>query len=591
MRTLPFLLISLAVAGLVFAAAMASDNDYVFFAGYVVLQYVVLSTAWNILGGYCGYVNFGTGAFFAIGAYSTVAIYQLIDSNEFPHVMPIPVLMLIGGIVSGIIGFGMGYLTLRLRGAFFSIATLALAVVLETLVVNWDFVGGSRGAYVLHPESVPLLGNYVRYLFLVMLLLAIAALVIARLIERSRLGYGFATIRDDELAAEAVGVPTLRLKLIATTISGALMGMAGAPFPYYIGYLQPDFDLRARLRGQLDCHAADRRHLELDRPADRRCSTRLAAADRHRNHLVGGQPSDRRLAARWLCNRGAERHRRPRAQISAAQERRLRRPPPCRARCARPRGRCRRDAGGARMSGLLEIDNLSKRFGGFVALDNISLDVAAGERLGLIGPNGSGKSTLVNCICGTLRNEQGSVRFDGRPLDGLPAHRRTHLGLARSFQLPRPFTSLSLVDNVRIPLLYTVQARGTHHAAAHVDERCHGLLREVGLEAKARHLPRDLTQVEMRKLELARAMAAEPKLLIADEAMAGLTHSEIEDILTLLVRLNEHGVTVILIEHIMRAVMSFSRRLVVLVSGRKIADGKPDEVMRDPEVERAYLGQ
>ncbi len=240
MRTLPFLLISLAVAGIVFAAAMASGNDYVFFAGYVVLQYVVLSTAWNILGGYCGYVNFGTGAFFAIGAYSTVAIYQLIDNNEFPHLVPIPVLMLIGGIVSGIIGFGMGYLTLRLRGAFFSIATLALAVVLQTLVVNWDFVGGSRGAYVLHPESVPLLGNYVRYLFLLMLLLAIAALVIARLIERSRLGYGFATIRDDELAAEAVGVPTLRLKLIATTISGALMGMAGAPFPYYIGYLQPD---------------------------------------------------------------------------------------------------------------------------------------------------------------------------------------------------------------------------------------------------------------------------------------------------------------------------------------------------------------
>ncbi|HTV35549.1 MAG TPA: ABC transporter ATP-binding protein [Xanthobacteraceae bacterium] len=243
------------------------------------------------------------------------------------------------------------------------------------------------------------------------------------------------------------------------------------------------------------------------------------------------------------------------------------------------------------MSGLLQIDNLSKRFGGFVALENISLDVAGGERLGLIGPNGSGKSTLVNCICGTLRNEQGSVRFDGRAIDGMPAHRRTHLGLARSFQLPRPFVSLNLVDNIRIPLLYTVAARGTHHAADYIEDHCHGLLREVGLEAKARQLPRDLTQVEMRKLELARAMAAEPKLLIADEAMAGLTHSEIEDILALLVRLNEHGVTVILIEHIMSAVMSFSRRLVVLVSGKKIADGKPDEVMRNPEVERAYLGQ
>jgi branched-chain amino acid transport system permease protein len=239
-RTLPFLLISLIVAGAVFAAAMAGGNDYIFFAGYVVLQYVVLSTAWNILGGYCGYVNFGTGAFFALGAYSTVAIYKLIDNNELPHVIPIPLLMLVGGVVSGVVGLGMGYLTLRLRGAFFSIATLALAVVLETLVVNWDFVGGSRGAYVIRPETLAPFGNYIRYLFLIMLLLAVAALVIARLIERSRLGLGLATIRDDELAAEASGVPTLRLKLIATMISGALMGMAGAPFPYYISYLQPD---------------------------------------------------------------------------------------------------------------------------------------------------------------------------------------------------------------------------------------------------------------------------------------------------------------------------------------------------------------
>jgi branched-chain amino acid transport system ATP-binding protein len=242
------------------------------------------------------------------------------------------------------------------------------------------------------------------------------------------------------------------------------------------------------------------------------------------------------------------------------------------------------------MTGLLEVDNLGKRFGGFVALDGISLSVPAGQRLGLIGPNGSGKSTLVNCICGTLRNEQGSVRFNGRPIDRLSAHQRTHLGLARSFQLPRPFVSLSLLDNVRIPLLYTVEGRGGH-SSHDIEERCHSLLREVELDGKARRLPRDLTQVEMRKLELARAMAAEPKLLIADEAMAGLTGSEIADILALLVRLNDQGVTIILIEHIMSAVMSFSRRLVVLVSGRKIADGRPEEVMRDPEVERAYLGQ
>ena len=197
-------------------------------------------------------------------------------------------LLLVGGAVSAVVGFGMGYLTLRLRGAFFAIATLALAVVLQTLVVNWDYVGGSRGAYILRPEAYPLIGSYIRYLFLIMLLLAIAALTIARLIERSRLGYGFATIRDDELAAEASGVPTLRLKLIATTISGALMGMAGAPYPYYIGYLQPDSTFGARLCGQLDRHAADRRHHELGWPADRRHPARLAATDRDRDHFVGG---------------------------------------------------------------------------------------------------------------------------------------------------------------------------------------------------------------------------------------------------------------------------------------------------------------
>jgi branched-chain amino acid transport system permease protein len=246
-----FFIIAALVGALVFLGARWVANDYLFFAGYTVLQFVVLATAWNILGGYCGYVNFGSAAFFAVGAYASVATHQLgtnIDryvpeslaglASAIPP-LNIPVLIVIAGIASGLIGLGTGYLTLRLRGAFFAIATLALAVVLQTLIVNWDFVGGSRGAYIIRPAEVPIIGPYIEYLFLLMLGLSVLALTTARMIERSRLGYGFATIRDDEMAAEACGVPTLRLKLIATTISGALMGMAGAPFPYYIGYLEP----------------------------------------------------------------------------------------------------------------------------------------------------------------------------------------------------------------------------------------------------------------------------------------------------------------------------------------------------------------
>jgi branched-chain amino acid transport system ATP-binding protein len=244
------------------------------------------------------------------------------------------------------------------------------------------------------------------------------------------------------------------------------------------------------------------------------------------------------------------------------------------------------------MSDLLVTTGLGKRFGGFVALDGIELAIAPGERLGLIGPNGSGKSTLVNCLCGTLRHDSGTIAFDGHTIDGVTAHRRTRLGLARSFQLPKPFRSMSLVDNLRVPLIYTVHARsGSRLTEAAIEARCLAVLHDVGLGDKAQRQPGDLTQVEMRKLELARAVASQPRLLFADEAMAGLSPSEVEEILIVLFRLNEAGITIVLIEHIMTAVMSFSTRLVVLVAGRKIADGPPQEAMRNPEVERAYLGE
>jgi branched-chain amino acid transport system permease protein len=227
------LAIGAAAVAAIFAVLDWMGTDYAYLAAYTVLQFVVLATAWNILGGYAGYVNFGSAGFFAIGVYTSVLVYKTV---QLPILLTIP----IAAAAAGLVGLGTGYLTLRLRGVFFSIATLALAVVLHTLVVNWDFVGGSRGAYVLRPQEVPVFGSYARYLFAVMLALAIGSVLIARLVERSWLGRGLAAIRDDEIAAECAGVPSLRLKLIATVLSGALMGVAGAPFPYFITYVDPN---------------------------------------------------------------------------------------------------------------------------------------------------------------------------------------------------------------------------------------------------------------------------------------------------------------------------------------------------------------
>ncbi|MGH7302952.1 MAG: ABC transporter ATP-binding protein [Candidatus Rokuibacteriota bacterium] len=236
---------------------------------------------------------------------------------------------------------------------------------------------------------------------------------------------------------------------------------------------------------------------------------------------------------------------------------------------------------------LLRVDGVVKRFGGFQALSGVSLEVREGERFGLIGPNGSGKTTLISCVSGTLRNEVGRIFFRGRDITGMPAHQRTRAGIARTFQIPRPFGSMTVVENLRLTLEYAALDRAAPDAAA----EAMGILRMVGLDAKASVVSSRLTQIEMRKLELARAMAAKPALLISDEAMAGLSSSEVDDLLTILFRLNEAGTTVIMIEHIMRAVMRFSERIAVLDAGEKIAEGTPATIISDKAVERAYLGE
>jgi len=237
---------------------------------------------------------------------------------------------------------------------------------------------------------------------------------------------------------------------------------------------------------------------------------------------------------------------------------------------------------------LLKIQGVSKSFGGFVALSGVNLQIAQGERFGLIGPNGSGKTTLISCVSGALRNEAGSIVFDGEEVSRLAAYQRTRRGIARSFQIPRPFHSMSVLENLMVPLEYIV-----HKGSLHVsDTRSEAmvLLKQMGLSEKADAPSNQLSQVELRKLELARAMAARPRLLISDEAMAGLSGSEVEEVLKILFDLNARGITIIMIEHIMQAVMRFSQRVVCLDAGKIICEGTPAEIVKHPEVQRAYLG-
>jgi len=236
---------------------------------------------------------------------------------------------------------------------------------------------------------------------------------------------------------------------------------------------------------------------------------------------------------------------------------------------------------------ILEASGITKRFDGFAALTNVDFVLSKGERVGLIGPNGSGKSTLVNCLTGILAPDEGSISFDAYEITKAPAWLRAKRGLARTYQIPRPFRGMSVRENVEVPLRFAVG----HTSARTITEAALVILEQVGLVAKAELSPKGLTQVELRKLELGRALAAQPKVLIADEVMAGLSESEVDEILELLNRLNAEGISIMLIEHIMRAVMLFSQRIIVIVAGCKIADGLPNDVMKQDEVERAYLGE
>jgi branched-chain amino acid transport system permease protein len=232
MKSKLFWLSTVLVFVLGFAFTKLTDNEFYFFAIYTILQGVIMAVAWNILGGFTGYVNFGSAGFFAVGVYTSVSLNKAFG-------LPLPVTLIIAGVISGLLGLAAGYLTLRLKGVYFAIATLAVALVFETVVNNWKYVGGAAGTFIIPPTYSFVFDSYIEFLFMLMLFLAIVATAISRYVSSSRLGMGLTAIRDDETAAGCMGVPTLRLKLVSTTLMGALMGVAGAPYPFFVSFVEP----------------------------------------------------------------------------------------------------------------------------------------------------------------------------------------------------------------------------------------------------------------------------------------------------------------------------------------------------------------
>ena len=428
-------------------------NEYPFFAGYVILQFVVLAVAWSILGGYAGYVNFGTNAFFGVGVYTAVFLAKAFEA---------PLVVQIADRRRGRQPARprIGLLTLRMQGIFFSIATIALAIIIETTITNWRYVGGAAGIQLSRPPVTLPFDSYVKMLFFVQALLVVVAVATARAILNSRIGRGLHALRDDELAAECTGVPTLRLKLLACVISGALMSAAGAPAAMYLQFANPVSAFNLNYSVSVLAMALIGGTAHWIGPV--LGAIVLGVTQQLLTVTISTESTFSCSASCWCCSLSA----RPAALSASFQA----------------LGEASMNA--ATDGPLLRIDTLTKTFGGFVALDNINVEIRKGERFGLIGPNGSGKTTLVNCISGALRPNKGAVLFGGEDITHLPPNLRSHRGIARSFQIPRPFKSMTVLENLMVALDFAAH-RDLFETAAHRRDEAMSILKRIGLAAKA----------------------------------------------------------------------------------------------------------
>ncbi len=540
---------------------------------YLLFFWIALATSWTILSGFTGYVSFGHGAFYGVGVYAT--------ANLGPHV-PLWVCLLAGGVIAAALGGAVGFVVFRvrrLRGELFALLTLALAIVLATIILNTPIDGGP-GVSLMGVRLPKLYANPSSTIYLMGALVAMSSLALAWLVQYSRFGRGLFAISDDEDVAEILGVPTLGFKVAALALSSFLAGVAGAVHALFVSYVTvgETFSITVPLFVLLMSVLGGARHWL--GPAIGAIFVASLT-----NSLVGG---DWALAARALIGMtlivatiylpegviGLLAHRfRPRAKAQAQAI-------PTAAEATAPEQK--RPIGDV----LLHCDDVHLAFRGVRALNGVTLDVREGEILGLVGPNGSGKSTLINVISGFYTPDAGRLDFAGATVTADSGHERARRGIARTFQIPRPFRRLSVLDNVVIAGQFG--ARGLDHDAALRQAR--EWLAFVGLDARAQALPAELNLHQRKFLELARALASGARLIMLDEVLAGLTPSEITTAIDMVRKIHSSGATIIFVEHNMRAVLALTDRLVVLNQGQIIAQGEPRAVMRDPAVISAYLG-
>lgn len=546
---------------------------------YLIFHWIVLATSWNILSGYSGYFSFGHGAFFGLGIYTTAV---LAGKFNWPFLATLPA----AALVPSLFGMGLGAVVFRvrsLRGELFALLTLAVTFVIATIILNTPIDGGP-GVY-LSAVPVPAIGpSPSASFYLLALALALATLATAYGIWRSRLGSALFAIHDDEDVAEVQGVPTFRCKLAAFGVSCGLAGVAGGIHAVFVSYVTVGevFNVVVPLNVVLMSVLGGSRHW-FGPAIGAAAITALLYAFTAGDYAVAGRAAVGlilvvvilfmpegilgRVLKLWKRRRGAAVVGLPEPMAPAAAV-----------------------SSGKAGEVLLKIEDAQKSFRGVQALADVDIEVRRGEILGLVGPNGSGKSTLVNLISGFYKPDRGRILIyedgKGRDLVPLPAYRAAWAGVARTYQIPRPFKSLSVLENATLPGMFGAAAL-TRSAA---ERQAMHWLEFVGLASRARALPAELNLHQRKFLELARALASAPRLVLLDEVLAGLTPAEVDNAVALIREIRKRGATVVFIEHNMRAVMNLTERLIVLNYGRVIAQGEPREVMRVPEVVMAYLG-